>query len=424
MTPDSQQIEPGAATGDTLLLYLPVPLHRRDGALCLEDQACNGLRLWARHFDRLLVLQPLSDDPAPPAWVPLDRIGPALEQIEFVTLPVAWRPDRFLRALPATLPRIRDAIARADLIGFAIGGLFGDWGAVGAWTAHRMRKPFYIWTDRVESEVTRRAAHGQPWRRRLRARLEYRPMAWQERALIRRAALGLFHGRETFETYAPYCRNPQLVHDIHLSRADHISPERLPQKIAAAGDSALRIVYAGRADAMKGAMEWLDALESLAARGIRFHARWLGDGPLLGAMRARVAAGPLAGCVDLPGFVSDRQALLEALRAADLLLFCHMTPESPRILIEALASGCPIVGHDSAFPADLIASHGGGWLTPIGDRQALADALARLAGDRPRLQGLIEAAARVGAEFDDETVFAHRARLIRTHLPRARPAGA
>ncbi len=127
----SSAIQGTETMDETLLLYLPVPLHRRDGVLCLEDQACNGLRLWAKHFDRLIIVQPLSDDPAPPAWVPLDRLGPARDRIEFVPLPIAWRPDRFLRALPSTLPRIRDAISRADLIGFAIGGLFGDWGGRG-----------------------------------------------------------------------------------------------------------------------------------------------------------------------------------------------------------------------------------------------------------------------------------------------------
>lgn len=245
-------------------------------------------------------------------------------------------------------------------------------------------------------------------------------MAWQERALIRRAALGLFHGRETFDTYAPHCRNPQLVHDIHLQKSDHIGPEALRDKIAAVGTNPLQIVYAGRAEAMKGADEWLDALEGLAARGVAFRARWLGDGPMLARMRARIAAGPLAGMVDLPGFVTDRAELLKALRAADLLLFCHMTPESPRVLIEALASACPVVGHDSAFPADLIATHGGGRLTPTGDCGALVDTLALLAAEPTRLKGLIAAAARDGSAFDDETVFAHRAALIRRHLPRAR----
>lgn len=405
---------------DTLLLYLPVPLYRRDGELLLEDQACNGLRLWARHFDRLLILQPLHEGVAPQRWVPVASIGAALSRIEFVPLPSGWRPWQFLAALPAGRRQIRAAIARADLMGFAIGGLLGDWGSVAAWSAHRMGKPFYIWTDRVESEVIRRTASAMGWRRRWRARLEAAPMAAVERALIRRAALGLFHGRATFDAYAPHSRNAHLVHDIHLTHADHIAPEAVSAKLADAALGPLRIVYAGRADAMKGTQDWLDVLELLAGRGVDFRARWLGEGPQLAAMRARVSGGPLAGLVDLPGFVAERAEVLDALRQAHLMLFCHKTPESPRCLIEALASACPIVGYGCAYAADLIAGHGGGRLVARDDPQALAAAVAALAEDRAGLRALIAAAARDGAGYDDDSVFAHRAAIIRAHLPRAR----
>ena len=405
---------------DTILLYLPVAQHRKDGVFYLEDQACNGLRLWAEHFGQVVVLQPLSPAPPPPNWVPLDRIGSALERIEFLTLPECWRPLAFLRALPGALPVIRGAIGRADRLGFAIGGLVGDWGSVAAWSAHRMGKPYYIWTDRVESEVIRRTAPRQPWRRRLRAHLEHRPMAWAERALIRRAALGLFHGRATYEAYAPYCRNPHLVHDIHLARADHIPQAEFAAKQNAAGQGPLQIVYVGRADAMKGAHDWLDVLEALAGQGVAFRARWLGDGPDLAAMRARVDGGALAGLVELPGHVKGRAEVLEALRAAHVMMFCHKTPESPRCLIEALASACPIVGYGCAFSRDLIDAHGGGALVARDDVAALTGQVAALAADRAALGDLIARARQDGAAFHDEAVFAHRAELIRTHLPLAR----
>lgn len=405
---------------DTLLLHVPVPLYRRDGQFLLEDQACNGLRLWADHFDRILLLAPLVDGPAPPSWAALTRVGPALERIEVVTVPQAYRPDRFLRALPAGIPLIRGLIERADYLGFAIGGLFGDWGAVGATIAQRMGKPYYIWTDRVESEVTRRTASSLPWRRRLRAKLEHRPMAWLERQLISRAALGLFHGSETFEAYAPHCVNPQMVHDVHVCRSDHISLQAMADKCAEVENGPLKIVYAGRADAMKGADDWLDTLEALEARGVDFQARWLGDGPALDTMRRRVAAGPLAARVELTGFVTERASVLQSLQAAHLMLFCHKTPESPRCLIEALVSGCPIVGYDGAYARDLISLHQGGVLVPGQNTQALADSVLGLVRDRAALKGLIGAAARDGARFDDVSVFAHRAALIKENLPRAR----
>ena len=408
-----------ARRGDgALLLYVPVPVHGPPDAAMFEPQACNGLRLWADNFPRLIVLSPRGEGPAPRDYVPLDRIGPALERIEFALVPDAWRPDRFLRALPAGRRLIRDLIARADYLSFAIGGLFGDWGAVACWEAHRQRRPFAIWTDRVESEVTRRSIGDGNWRSDLRARLYHRPMAALERALVRRAALGLFHGRETFDAYAPFCGGESvIVHDIHLSKRDHISAEALATKQQAVGEGPLRICYVGRADPMKGVRDWIGVLERLSATGIEFEATWLGDGSERPEMLRRLAEGPLADRVLAPGFAGDREAVFKTMREAHLFLFCHKTPESPRCLIEALVSGCPIVGYDSAYPRDLVAAQGGGLFAPRDDVAALADLVAGLARDPGRLSRLVGEAAAAGADFEDVAVFEHRSDAIKHLLP-------
>ena len=135
----------GPSDGETLLIYAPVPLHRAggrpDGALTLEGQACNGLRLWAENFGRVISMMPLAEGPPPPDWVPLTEVGPSLERIRIEPMPVAWRPDRFLRALPAARRRIRALIDEADYLSFSIGGLFGDWGSVACVEARRMGRP-------------------------------------------------------------------------------------------------------------------------------------------------------------------------------------------------------------------------------------------------------------------------------------------
>src|SRR5687768_9026710 len=160
---------------DTLLIYAPVPLYRDEaGELFIELQAVNGLRLWAANFAKVIVMMPLTAQAPPPGWVRVSETGSNLERVQIETLPLAYRPDLFLRALPATQRRIAELIASARWLSFAIGGLFGDWGAVAALTAHRMGRPFAVWTDRVESEVVRRGASSGSWRSRLRARLTHR----------------------------------------------------------------------------------------------------------------------------------------------------------------------------------------------------------------------------------------------------------
>lgn len=407
------------AAGGTILIHVQAPLFRAaDGTLLLDSQMCSGFRQWAANFDRVLVTIPLAPGPPPPDRMPLSRIGPSLERIEFELLPWAWRPDRFLLHLRPVRRRIRKLIARADYLGFAFGGLFGDWGAVGAIEARRMGRRHYVWADRVESAAMRDEIRtGASWRRRLKARLLHRPMAALERHLVRNAQLGLFDGHETYDHYARYSPNPQLVNNIHIGESDFLPADLRAAKIAGAADGPLRIVHVGRAGP-GSARDWIETMRILAAQGVDFHATWLGEGEDPARIRQEAAAiDPRGDRIGVPGPMQDRAAGMEALRSAHVLVFCHGAEERSRCLAEALVSATPIIGHDSAFARDLISGHGGGILVSGQSPALLARELAVLAADRARLGDLVDRAARDGARFADEAVFRHRAGLIRANLP-------
>lgn len=399
-----------------LLIYAPVPLYQNDSGYLLEDQACNGLRLWAENFDTVTVMIPLAEDTPPSSWKPVEIVGPNLARVRFVPLPMSYRPDVFFKNYRACRDTIRQEIDKADYLSFSIGGLFGDWGSVACYQAYRMQRRFAVWTDRVESEVVRRTMTSGRRKERIKARLTYRPMAWLERFLIRRATIGLFHGKETFDTYAPYCRQPILVHDIHISKAEHITAGRLTDKINAVAEGPLKIGYVGRADPMKGPLDWVCALAKLAQSGASFEAFWMGEGSEMDAMRAAAQAQGVADQIKFLGFVKDRDAVLEKYRSADIFVFCHKTPESPRCLIEALVSGTPIVGYEGAFARDLISGHGGGRLVPLNDVDALAAQLQELARDRAMVATMMENAVKDGEPYDDVSVFAHRSHVIKEYL--------
>ncbi|WP_146345028.1 glycosyltransferase [Phaeobacter marinintestinus] len=400
----------------SLLIYAPVPLHQRDGVLYVERQAANGLRLWAANFTHVTVMMPLSPAPPPTGWIPVTDCADWFERVTIDPLPMAYRPDQFLRAFSATRAHIRDRIDTAEYLSFAIGGLFGDWGSVSALLAHRMGRPFAVWTDRVESRVVQQSIATATGRAKLRARLTHRPMAMLERAVIRKASLGLFHGKETFDTYAPFCANPQIVHDIHIAPEDHIQPDAMDAKVTDALTAPLRIFYAGRADPMKGPLDWVEVLAGLRDRGVAFTATWLGEGSEMAQMRDRIEALDLSGHIALPGFLDRRAAVLEAYRSAQIFLFCHKTPESPRCLIEALASGTVLAGYDGAYARDLIADNGGGVLVPIDDVAQLIDKVAGLDQDRGLLADLIKRAVADGKPYNDVEVFHHRSELIKAYL--------
>ena len=139
----------------------------------------------------------------------------------------------------------------------------------------------------------------------------------------------------------------------------------------------------------------------------------MGDGSMLDEMAAYIAANGLSPYVGLPGYISDHKATLRALKAADIFLFSHKTLESPRVLGEALACGCPLIGYGGAYPADLVATFGGGRFANLGDWRRLAEIVEELNASRETLKSLIVHASKSGQRHDRDTELQRRVGLIK-----------
>ena len=104
----------------------------------------------------------------------------------------------------------------------------------------------------------------------------------------------------------------------------------------------------------------------------------VGDGPLLPAVRAQVAALGLDDAVWLPGARTDIGALLHTFSVFALPSLAEGTPVS---MLEAMACGLPVVASRVGGIPEVVDDDAQGALVPVGDVDALADALARYARD-------------------------------------------
>jgi glycosyltransferase involved in cell wall biosynthesis len=389
--------------------------------LLFESQAANGLERWADNFDHLTVTcvrtPAFRQRSGTWTWRPVRDLACA-DRLQVVPMPWACRPRLFLRHYSPIRRWLRQQIAVARYLCFSLSYSWGDWAALGAFEAIRQGRPYSVWTDMVDHQVVRFNARHKPLLRRLYGtHIDARLVRSYHHYLIRHSRLGLFHGRDCYDAYAPICTNPHLVHNIHLRRSDAITPAQLHQKARELlSGSRLRIGYVGRVVDTKGPDDWLEVLRQLIAADCDLEATWLGDGPMHEAMRHRVQQLRLADRIHFPGFITDRGQLLDFLKGCHLCLFCHKVPESPRCLIEALVCGCPIIGYDSPYPRDLIAGNAAGVLTPRHDVTALAAALATLQADRQQLAELVRRTAHAAESFNDEAVFRHRSELIKQYL--------
>ncbi|MFK3739427.1 TIGR03088 family PEP-CTERM/XrtA system glycosyltransferase [Massilia sp. TN1-12] len=120
----------------------------------------------------------------------------------------------------------------------------------------------------------------------------------------------------------------------------------------------------------------------------------VGDGPLLPAVRAQVAALGLEDAVWLPGARGDVKDLLHTFSLFALPSLAEGTPVS---LLEAMACGLPVAASRVGGIPEVVDDGVQGALVPVGDVDALAAALERYAAD-PRLGRTHGAAGRARIE--------------------------
>lgn len=404
-----------------MLLVLPAPFRSVNGQLFFEAQACNGLEQWADNFGfvtvaALLMPESLVAKQKVIVWRDTATLAEP-QRFEFVPLPWAYSTSLFLSHYRLTKALLDQLVERSRYLQFCIGGLVGDWAAVAAIAAHQQKRAYAIHTDWVEHKHILQVTKDEGLSKRLKAVVFSFLMEKYNAWVIRRAALGLWHGADCYTAYSPLCNNSFLIHDIHTNALDVIAPAELAEKVSrVASEQTIRLCYAGRMEPMKAPLDWIKAVERAHRLGVDLKATWLGAGSLLDEMQRMITERGLSSVIELVGFESDRDKLLKKIRESHLMLFTHITSESPRCLIESLISGTPIVGYQSDYADDLAKELGGGEFVPVGQWELLGDLLATLSRDRARLARLIQQAGENGKRFNSEVVFRERSELMKAYL--------
>ena len=216
--------------------------------------------------------------------------------------------------------------------------------------------------------------------------------------LAARVAIGAFYG-QCRRVLSPSPASDQVlrelgIEDVRIGRWDRgvdvarFSPARRDPNLL---PGEITVLYAGRLTREKGADLLAEAFLRARARDPRLHLVLAGGGPEEPWLRER-----LGEHATFLGWL-EGEALAAAYASADIFLFASRTDTFGQVLLEAQASGLPVVAVGEGGPTSLVTDGATGRLCPA-HPDALAEAVVQLAAQPLTRERLAQAALHAVAQ--------------------------
>jgi glycosyltransferase involved in cell wall biosynthesis len=207
-------------------------------------------------------------------------------------------------------------------------------------------------------------------------------------------------------------RNDLIAHGLDPARIQVVgrgveqqafSPEHRDPELRRAwgvADNETVLLYVGRVSREKNLPLLTEAYRDLHASGSSVRLVVVGDGPYAPEMRASLASTPAV----FPGVLKG-QDLSAAFASADLFVFPSETDTFGRVILEAQASGLPVLVSDKGGPRDAMLPERSGRIVPAVTPDRFREAMADLCADRARLAAWSRQAREHARHFTPEASF-------------------
>ena len=174
------------------------------------------------------------------------------------------------------------------------------------------------------------------------------------------------------------------------------------------------LAFVGRLAEVKGVPVLLEALSEIAQNFPGLRVTLIGDGPERANLEARAHCLGLDSVVHFTGYMSQSQ-VAEILSEADALVLPSFAEGVPVTLMEAMASGLPVLATRVGGISELVEDGVSGYLVPPGNVNALTERLRDLLDDAETRTRMGQAGrAKVTADFNQQTEACRLARLFQT----------
>ena len=174
--------------------------------------------------------------------------------------------------------------------------------------------------------------------------------------------------------------DPQRIRYLpNVIDLEHFAPTAVPD------DDRVDVVFVGRLGSEKRIDVLLAALHLLRGRGIEASTVIVGSGPDDARLQARAADLDLHDLVRFVGFEPEPSPWYHRGR---LLVLPSEREGTPNVVLEAMACARPVVATAVGSVPELVQDHRTGCLVPVGDPEALADAIAFVLEDPERAEAM------------------------------------
>ncbi|MEJ2701748.1 MAG: glycosyltransferase family 4 protein [Sedimentisphaerales bacterium] len=158
----------------------------------------------------------------------------------------------------------------------------------------------------------------------------------------------------------------------------------------------LRLLTVGRLSVTKRVEMLIDAVEILHKEGLKLSLTIAGGGQLEQALRDIVSQKRLRDIVEVAGRV-DPEDMPQMYRQSDIFISASMQEGMSNAMLEAMASGLPIVATRCEGVDELITDNG--LVVEQAGAETIAEAIRKLADDRPLRRRMSEAARKQAEQF-------------------------
>jgi glycosyltransferase involved in cell wall biosynthesis len=178
----------------------------------------------------------------------------------------------------------------------------------------------------------------------------------------------------------------------------------------------VRVLFVGVLRHEKSVDTLIEAIGLLQKEGKAVHLDVVGDGDQRASLDRLAAQSLRAGTYHFHGFQTDPAALHRFYMQADVLVLCSVSEGLPRVVIEAMARGVPVVATTVGDIPDLVRHEQTGLLVPPRDPVALATSIRRLMQDGALRRKLIAGGYAVAQEHTAAHLLQQVVAFVRENL--------